>query len=404
MGNVPSAKPRFGKLLTFQVVAAALLSFAGCSVIFPPKYDYATWLVAREGQEAAYSIDQEGVISYEMEGLRIDVKYMTDDDLNKMFPQESGEERYSTNPYTYGNYIDPGPGYVRNRFTLFRVTVNNTGFAKVELDPQRALLTTNRKGDVMQPYGVLSGSAPKNFESYYRSRRGPSGNEYYRFSMRMGIVRTNNYLIDEKVFKEESYDGFIVFDPLDDEIEQVTLHIRDFALKFNAYDKPLETMDLAFAFDRQTSMETYREEAWMVAEEVTRARLSAPSEVSGNVTGDITRDVTAIDAFARTKLDGINSCFSEEFVAGRASEGEMAVRFVILISGLVESAQVLSSSVVSPAVDECVERAVRQWRFKVSTGATPSRRDTLAQAFRPPSAAKVTATSFFEFIDTRLDR
>ena len=404
MGDVPIQKPRSVKLLIFQIATTALVLSAGCSLIFPPKYDYTTRLVAREDQEAAYTIDQEGVVSYEMDGLRIDVKYMTDEELNKMFPQESNEGRYSTNPYTYGNYIAPAAGYVRNRFTVFRVTVNNTGIAKVELDPHRALLTTNRKGDVMHLYGVVSGSAPQNFESYYRTRRGPSGNEYYRYSMRMGIVRTNNYLIDEKIFKGENYSGLIVFDPLDDEIEQVTLHIRDFVLKFNAFDNPLETMDLAFAFDRHTSMETYREKAWKVAEEVTQARLSDPSAVSGNVTGDITRDVTAIDAFIKTKLDGLNDCFTEEFVAGRASEGEMAVRFVILDSGLVESAEVLSSSVVSPAVDECVARVLRQWRFKMSTGPTPSRADSLAPAYRPTSLAKVTSTSFLEFIDYRLDR
>ncbi len=385
-------------------MAVALPLLSSCALIFPPKFEYTSSLVSRADQGPLYTLGADGVISYEAEDLRIDVEHMTDQALNRQFPLESTQGPYSSNPYTYGNYVDPGVGYVRNRFTVFRVTVHNLNHAKVELPPLRSLVTTNRKGEVIEPYGVLAGSARHNFESYYRTRRGPSGNEYYRFNMRMGIVRTNNYLSDEKIFKGEKYGGFIVFEPLEEEVETVTLRIRDFVLKFNAFDKPLETVDLSFEFDRRTTVEPWEQEEWhAAAEQVTRARLSGSSEVSGSVTGDITRDVTAIDAFAKTKLADINRCFEKEFAAGKASEGEVAVRFTILPSGLVKEAAILSSSVVSAEVNECVRRTVQSWRLKASSGAARSRADTLA-SMTPSSTAKVTATCTFEFIDRRLEQ
>jgi TonB family protein len=393
-----------GVISNVNRVAAVIPLLIGCALIFPQKYEYSIRLVPRADQGGTHRIGGDGVLSYEAEGLRIDVEHMTDRELNSRFPAESSQGRYSSNPYTYGNYTDPGVGYVRNRFTVFRVTVKNTNHAKVELPPLRTLVTTNRKGEVLEPYGVLAGSARSNFESYYRTRRGPSGNEYYRFNTRMGIVRTKNYLNDEKIFKGEDYGGFIVFAPLDDEVERITFHVRDFVLKFNAFDKPLETVDLAFQFDRQTTIKTWEREEWLAAaEQVSRARLSAPSDVRGNVTGDITRDVTAIDAFAKTRLPDLNRCFEQEFIAGKASEGEVSVRLTILSSGLVEAAEIVSSSVVSSDTDECVQGTIQQWRFKSSTGATRSDADSLTTAPQPPSTAKVTATCYLEFIDMRLE-
>jgi len=384
----------------FAALAAASFLLAGCALLFPAKYEYSTRLVPRTSAGGEYALEGDGVLSWKGEGLRVDVQHMTDQELNRLFPLESTQGRYSSNPYTYGNYVDPAVGYVPNRFTVFRVTVRNQNHAKVELPPLRTLLTTDRKGEALEPYGIRAGSARLNFESYYRTRRGPSGNEYYRFNVRMGIVRTNSYLSDEKVFKGEEYGGYIVFEPLDEEVERATLHVRDLVLRFNAFDKPLQTLDLAFEFDRRTTVEVYQHREWLeVAEEMTRTRLRAPSEVTGNVTGDITRDVTAVDAFAKSRLAEVNRCFESEFLAGRASEGEAAVRLTILPSGLVEDVRVLSSSLVSTDVEECLEGVLRQWRFRVSTGASAPGVDSLAAP--AASAARVTATCFFEFLDMR---
>lgn len=347
------------------VLVPALLS---CSVIYPPIYQRTSSLTPLEDQGESFTVGEGSTVSYGLEGLRIDVEHMTDQRLNDLFPAESSQGEYSTNPYTYGDYIDPAVGYVRNRFTVFRVTVHNYSFAKVELQPLRSFLTTDRPGELLEPYGVLAGSSPRNFESYYRSLRGPSGNEYYRFNMRMGLVRTNNYGVGERVFRGEEYGGFIVFDPLDAEVEQVRLNLRDFVLKFNTFGKPLETVDIGFDFDRAIGVAAWEEQRPTVSREVSRAELQPGTRVTGNVTGDITRDVTAVEAYIKSRLDELNECFARESMAGKASEGEVSVRFVVLPAGTVAEAEALSSTVVSEAVGDCLAARIRGWRFRPSGG------------------------------------
>ena len=411
-------KPRSSQLC-WRLISAALPLLVGCSLIFPSRIERTIQLVAQEGQEGDYRKGEDGSVSYLMEGLRIEVKYMTDRELNELFPQESNLEEYSINPYTYGNHVDPAVGYVQNRFTVFRVGVHNSTFAKVELDPLKAVLTTDREGEVHNSYSVLQTPRRKNFESYYRALRGPSGNDYYRYNMRMGLVRSNNYGIDEKIFKGESYEGFIVFESLDDEVETVRLQLRDFVLKFNAFNQPIETVDIAFAFDRQVTQEVFEQEAVVASREVTRAEVIAPSKVLGNIPGDLTREVRTIDALATTHLSSINQCFEKEYEAGSAAEGEVKVSFVILPVGTVESARIVSSTVVSDAVGECIAAQVRRWRFQPSRvlepeiqeeaepapGARPGEVAPSVRRAEQPSltASRVTATCTFEFIDIRPD-
>jgi len=196
-----------------------------------------------------YTVDENGVVTYSVEGLRMKVEYMTDDALNAMFPEDSNRGRFSTNPYTYGNWVDPVLGYTPNRFTVFRVTVINDTYAKVLLDPLKALLYTDR-GEIFHAYGIPSSSPYESFERYYRATRGQSGNEFYRFDLRMGNVRSSAYLEDQKVFKGESYGGLIAFDPLDKEVRRVRVVLKEVVLKFDAFDRPLETMDVPFEFNR----------------------------------------------------------------------------------------------------------------------------------------------------------
>ena len=378
--------------------------------IYPERYDRVVSLLPGEQGEQGITVGEGGLVSYEIEGLRIAVEHMTDHELNSIFPNESNKGQYSINPYTYGDYVDPTLGYVRTRFAVFRVTVTNQDFAKVALQPLQLLLTTNRPGEVLRAYGVLAGSAPRNFESYYRALKGPSGNEDYRFNMRMGLVRTNNYAVDEEIFKGEQYSGFLVFDPLEDAVTDVQLHLKDFILKFNAFGKPLETTDVSFTFRRtveQQILDFARAEEW----EFSEARLAAASQVVGNATGDITRDVTAIDAFARTRLEEVNDCFEGPFMEGKASEGKVTAQFVVLASGMVESAQILEATVVSDEVSRCVEERVRSWRLQPSTGVAPVAAESQEQEpsdaamapvpVRGPTSARVTARVYFEFQDVR---
>ncbi len=235
--------------LVRYVICLSLLS--GCFLI-PPTIQYNSYLAGRSVQaaEEQYVVDENGgAVTYSIAGLRVRVEYMTDEALNREFPEDSNRGPFSTNPYTYGDWIDPVLGYTPNRFTVFRVTVSNDTYAKVLLDPIAALLYTDR-GEVLHSFGIPSYSPHESFERYYRGIRGQSGNEFYRFDTRMGNVRSSLYLEDTKVFKGESYAGMLAFAPLEEEAEQVQLVLENFVLKFDASGQPLDTVDIVFDFDR----------------------------------------------------------------------------------------------------------------------------------------------------------
>ena len=228
-----------------------LLLFCGC-IFVPSQILYKSYLLPNSPQATPdrYAVEEDGVVTYALEGLRIRVEYMTDEALNAVFPEDSSRGRFSTNPYTYGNWIDPLLGYTPNRFTVFRITVSNDTYAKVLLDPIKPLLYTDR-GEVLHTYGIPAFSPHESFERYYRAIRGQSGNESYRFDLRMGNVRSSAYLEDTRVFKGESYSGLVAFAPLDEEVQRVQLVLEDFVLKFDASGQPLETVDIVFEFDRE---------------------------------------------------------------------------------------------------------------------------------------------------------
>lgn len=238
-----------------------LLLLSGC-IFIPPKIDYNSFLAGRSAQATAerYVVEDDGAVTYSISGLRIQVEYMTDEALNGEFPEDSNRGHFSTNPYTYGDWIDPVLGYSPNRFTVFRVTVSNDTYAKVLLNPIAALLHTDR-GEVLHSFGIPSYSLHESFERYYRGIRGQSGNEFYRFDTRMGNVRSSLYLEDTKVFKGESYSGMVAFAPLEVEVQQVQLALEDFVLKFDASGQPLETVDILFDFDRKIEKTVVTQEA-----------------------------------------------------------------------------------------------------------------------------------------------
>ena len=101
--------------LGLLIPGVVLFGVGGC-FLFPPAIKYQAILTPTEGQaaareEAQYVPSEDGTISYEIPGMRIEVKPMTDDELNQMFPDESTRGKYSTNAYTYGNWVDPRLGF-----------------------------------------------------------------------------------------------------------------------------------------------------------------------------------------------------------------------------------------------------------------------------------------------------
>jgi len=375
----------------FGLVVLGLLALGGC-LLFPPVIRHQSILTPvsdtehvsqsapetatrkeprslagrRETLRGQYALKEANVIAYEMEGCRIEVETMTDEALNALFPEESGKEELSTNPYTYGNWVDPAYGYTPDRFTTFRVTVYNYTFAKVLLNPLECAVYTDH-GDELHAYGIEATSPYGSFEQYYKRLRGQSGNEYYRYDQRIGILRSHNYGNNELIFKGEHYGGFIVFDPLPENVKRATLVLREVALRFDAFGRPLEQIDVPFVFDRhiEHQMVTAAEREAKEGAIPTSAWVRwGTIELSDAAFGDPRRDESAVRTALSPRFSEMGARFKEEFEAGRCSEGEVMVSFKVWPNGNVEEAMLVHSSVGSPTVEQTVAEEVVGVRFQ----------------------------------------
>ncbi len=227
-----------------------LIVVVGCSLI-PPKLKYYVRFTPDKNmlsRESYYIDPEDSSVVFDYEGMKVKVKYLNDKQLNDEFPDKSYREN-PTNPYTYGMKKDPEKGYVPSRFTVFQVTVINHPFAKVQFDPSKAVLITDR-GEEFYYYDILERDAKhgNSFENYYRSRMGRSGNEKFWYEERMGLVRSTLYRSDA-VFKGDKSIGKLVFDPLHPDVKRVKLTFNDFVVRFDPYGVPLDMIDIEFEFD-----------------------------------------------------------------------------------------------------------------------------------------------------------
>jgi hypothetical protein len=250
--------PTPGRTGRFVILFGLALILADCAGLAPPKVQVRSLLVPVPEELGEGYTQENGTVVYQRQGMKVTVYFVTDEELNAVFPEHSNKGEASTNPYTYGNWVDPELGYTPNRFTVFKVTVHNYTLPKINLNPADALLTSDR-GDRMHAYvrevkeiGHLS------FEDYYRERMGSSGVEENRYAERMGLVRQTLY-VDGNVFKGDMKEGYLAFDPLDPRVKKVQLILKDFVLRYDANDWPSELIDLTFSFERRIQEETVQQ-------------------------------------------------------------------------------------------------------------------------------------------------
>ncbi len=225
-------------------------------VVFPPqRIEYTlvpneTFMNALNDSSYRLSSDRLTAI-YDRKDFKVEVKYMTDYQLNNVeFPQESQAGQYSTNPFTYGNWVDPVLGYTPQRFMVFKITVYNYAGSKINLDPESCFLTSDR-GDFLYSYGrEEKNSRYHSLENYFKKLKGTSGVDDDVFESRMGIVRRTVHYLGKPVFRGDVRDGLIVFDPLTDEVEQVKLDLKNFIVGYDENNQPSEFVNLTFFFKR----------------------------------------------------------------------------------------------------------------------------------------------------------
>jgi hypothetical protein len=66
----------------------------------------------------------------------------------------------------------------------------------------------------------------------------------------MGIVRQSLFT-EGQIFKGDKKEGFLVFDPLDETVEEVTLTLREFVLRYDSNNWPQDKIDISFTFKRE---------------------------------------------------------------------------------------------------------------------------------------------------------
>jgi len=253
--------PRTCRIGALMLSLAVVCSLLGCAVMSPPRAQIRSLLspIPEELGEG-YTLQDDGTMVYQKTGLKVTVKAVTDEELNAMYPEHSRNGSTSTNPYTYGDWVDPELGYTPGRFTVFTVTVHNYTLPKINLNPAEVLLTSDR-GHQLRAYLPEAGDSQDHpsFEDYYRERMGRTGVEENRFLERMGLVRQTLY-VEGKAFKGDTKEGFLAFDPLDARIKKVRLVLKNFVLAYDANNWPAETVDLIFPFTRLTEETTDKKE------------------------------------------------------------------------------------------------------------------------------------------------
>ncbi len=214
-----------------------LLLLAGCGRYF------AGPLIPVERQGAYTTVQDDGSVLYAHDRLEISLRPMTDEELNRQFASCSSRGPESTNPYTYGNWKPMGDRWTPQRFTVFRLRVSNYAYPKVLVDPCKAVLTSANG----RRYRAL---CLRDLLEYYRSYAlGQAGNAWARFEERKDILKKTLYPGDA-LFSGQASEGYIVFPPLDYDVKEVAVTLRDIVLRFDYQGRPIETMDLTFRFRR----------------------------------------------------------------------------------------------------------------------------------------------------------
>ncbi len=306
-------------------------------------------------------------ISYDLGGSSVVVRYMMENNLNALFPDESDDNLYSTNPYTYGNWIDPNLGYIPNRFTVFEVTVINRSFAKMRIDPTEAVLITDQ-GETLHTYttSIPAAKYGKSFENYYKERRGQSGNEYYRYEMKLGMVRGKNYGLDEMIFNGDSYTGLITFDELKPEVKKIKLHLNEVVYRFDAFNRPSDHVDIELSFDRTIDKSIITREMRLaeLEREKVRIKMVDPRQLVGNRINDSERNNYAINRALAANTEPMESCFIDRYRRNEVIPGNLVLSFTIEADGSVSSQNVTDIiGINSENFMNCILDVIRDIKF-----------------------------------------
>jgi hypothetical protein len=231
-------------------LAAALTALAGCGYKLGNRH-FAGPVLPLDRQNPGFVVGDDRSVTFQLDRLEIILLPVTDEALNRQFAAASSAgEGYripshsAVNPYTYGDWTPPESSEPPQRFTVFNLKVKNYSFPKVRIQPARIYLTSTNG----RRYNALSLLALQEF--YWPYALGYSGRVYRDFLTREDLLRKTLFRGDV-VFSGQEVDGFVVFELLENDVEEFAVHLRDVVLRFDYKNEPLETIDVAYRFQRQ---------------------------------------------------------------------------------------------------------------------------------------------------------
>lgn len=244
-----------------KIFIALLLSLSviGCDAVYryvflPPERIEKTLVPNNETilalNDTSYYITRDGqAVGYDAKNWKVEIRYMSDYQLNTFeFPSESDDFELSGNPYTYGNWTDPQFGFTPKRFTVFKVTIYNYTGSKINYDPESTVLQTDR-GDYFVAYAREQKNARnQSIEEYYKIRKGAGGVDDEVYETRMGIARRTMLYYGKPIYKGDSREGLIVFDPIVNSVEELKVTIKNFVLEYDENNEPSDFTDLVLYF------------------------------------------------------------------------------------------------------------------------------------------------------------
>ena len=79
-------------------------------------------------QGSNMKILDDGTVTFVQNRLEVSVRPMDDEEINRQYPAQSTNARgpadeLPSNPFTYGNWIDPRTGKAPQRLSIFKITV-----------------------------------------------------------------------------------------------------------------------------------------------------------------------------------------------------------------------------------------------------------------------------------------
>ena len=205
-------------------------------------------------QGESMSVADDGTVTLAQGRLELRLRPMSDEELNRQFQPYSQDGAHSVNPYTFGNSQYFKTQETPKRFTVFKLTVKNYEFPKVRLQGETVIESENGRKYYSLTFSQL--------DRYYRVYAiGYRGNDYSEYDERRDLLRRTMFP-QEAIFSGQEQEGYIIFAPLADDVEAITVTLSDVVTRFDFRGEPAESIAAHYRFRRDIGRIYPGEKGW----------------------------------------------------------------------------------------------------------------------------------------------